>query len=175
MSRLQRYRGHFYNWYDTRDLRALEPRYVSSVDSGNLAAHLIAVANSAREWTSSPLTARQAAAGALDALSLAQQALRDLPVQQRSQSIMWRQIDEHFPLRRPRWRPGGAARRNPAHRPEAAWRLRARWSDAGPACRPHIGPMRYIAASSWRPTSRTSRIDTFSAPAALKPRAFAES
>ena len=45
MSRLQRYRGHFYNWYDTRDLRPLDPRYVSSVDSGNLAAHLIALAN----------------------------------------------------------------------------------------------------------------------------------
>jgi cyclic beta-1,2-glucan synthetase len=83
MSRLQRYRGHFYNWYDTRDLRALEPRYVSSVDSGNLAAHLIAVANAAREWATSPMTAEQVAAGALDALSLAQQALRDLPVQQR--------------------------------------------------------------------------------------------
>src|SRR5437762_14384148 len=33
MSRLQRCRGHFYNWYDTRDLRPLDPRYVSSVRS----------------------------------------------------------------------------------------------------------------------------------------------
>jgi cyclic beta-1,2-glucan synthetase len=41
---MQKYRGHLYNWYDTRDLRPLEPRYVSSVDSGNLAAHLIALA-----------------------------------------------------------------------------------------------------------------------------------
>ena len=50
MQRMQRFRGHFYNWYDTRDLRPLDPRYVSSVDSGNLAAHLIAVANACREW-----------------------------------------------------------------------------------------------------------------------------
>ncbi len=44
MERLERFRGHFYNWYDTRDLRPLEPRYVSSVDSGNLAGHLLALA-----------------------------------------------------------------------------------------------------------------------------------
>lgn len=36
MERLERYRGHFYNWYDTRSLKALDPHYVSSVDSGNL-------------------------------------------------------------------------------------------------------------------------------------------
>ncbi|MGD9983882.1 MAG: glucoamylase family protein [Porticoccaceae bacterium] len=38
---LDRYRGHFYNWYDTRTLQPLHPRYVSSVDSGNLAGHLL--------------------------------------------------------------------------------------------------------------------------------------
>jgi cyclic beta-1,2-glucan synthetase len=37
MARLERYRGHFYNWYDTRTLKPLPPLYVSSVDSGNLA------------------------------------------------------------------------------------------------------------------------------------------
>lgn len=44
MGQLEQIRGHFYNWYDTRDLRPLEPHYISSVDSGNLAAHLITVA-----------------------------------------------------------------------------------------------------------------------------------
>jgi cyclic beta-1,2-glucan synthetase len=53
MRRLARYRGHFYNWYDTRDLRPLEPAYVSSVDSGNLAAHLVAVASACDEWAGS--------------------------------------------------------------------------------------------------------------------------
>ena len=43
MKKLERYRGHYYNWYDTTDLRALDPRYISSVDSGNLAGHLIAL------------------------------------------------------------------------------------------------------------------------------------
>ncbi len=38
---LPRYRGHFYNWYDTETLEPLPPRYVSTVDSGNLAGHLL--------------------------------------------------------------------------------------------------------------------------------------
>ena len=39
--RMQRYRGHFYNWYDTRTLEPLAPRYISTVDSGNLAGYLV--------------------------------------------------------------------------------------------------------------------------------------
>ena len=41
MSRLERYQHHFLNWYDTQTLQPLLPRYVSSVDSGNLAGHLL--------------------------------------------------------------------------------------------------------------------------------------
>ena len=41
MDELERYRGHFYNWYDTQTLRLLPPLYISTVDSGNLAAYLL--------------------------------------------------------------------------------------------------------------------------------------
>ena len=41
LDKLERHANHFYNWYDTRDLRPLTPRYVSTVDSGNLAGHLL--------------------------------------------------------------------------------------------------------------------------------------
>lgn len=41
LDRLERHHGHFLNWYDTRSLRPLRPAYVSSVDSGNLAGHLL--------------------------------------------------------------------------------------------------------------------------------------
>jgi cyclic beta-1,2-glucan synthetase len=41
MDTLERYRGHFYNWYDTQSLKPLLPHYISSVDSGNLAGHLL--------------------------------------------------------------------------------------------------------------------------------------
>ncbi len=41
MDSLERHRGHFYNWYDTQSLKPLLPLYVSTVDSGNLAGHLL--------------------------------------------------------------------------------------------------------------------------------------
>lgn len=43
MSALERHRGHFYNWYDTQSLTPLYPLYISSVDSGNLSGHLLAL------------------------------------------------------------------------------------------------------------------------------------
>ena len=41
MAGLQRYKGHFFNWYDTTSTQPLLPRYVSAVDSGNLSGHLL--------------------------------------------------------------------------------------------------------------------------------------
>ena len=41
MDALERHQGHFYNWYDTETLQPLPPRYISTVDSGNLAGHLL--------------------------------------------------------------------------------------------------------------------------------------
>ncbi len=49
MQRLERHRGHFYNWYDTLTLQPLQPDYVSSVDSGNLAGHLLTLGAGLRE------------------------------------------------------------------------------------------------------------------------------
>ncbi|WP_326541903.1 GH36-type glycosyl hydrolase domain-containing protein [Pseudorhodoferax sp.] len=48
VERLDKHRGHLYNWYETRTLQVLAPAYVSSVDSGNLAGHLVAVAQACR-------------------------------------------------------------------------------------------------------------------------------
>ena len=41
MERMERYKGHFYNWYNTCTLQPCKPRLVSSVDSGNLVGYLI--------------------------------------------------------------------------------------------------------------------------------------
>ena len=79
MSRMARFHGHFYNWYDTQDLRPLEPRYVSSVDSGNLAAHLITLAGAFREWQQNPRPTPEAISGLTDALDLAREAMRQFP------------------------------------------------------------------------------------------------
>jgi cyclic beta-1,2-glucan synthetase len=50
LERLPRYRGHFYNWYDTLALTPLPPSYISTVDSGNLAACLVALEETALSW-----------------------------------------------------------------------------------------------------------------------------
>ena len=73
MQKLPRFKGHFFNWYGTCDLRVLDPAYVSSVDSGNLAGHLIVVANACKEWIDAPL-APNALLGMADNLHLARDA-----------------------------------------------------------------------------------------------------
>jgi cyclic beta-1,2-glucan synthetase len=87
LRRLQRYRGHLYNWYDTRDLRPLEPRYVSTVDSGNLAAHLLALANACHAWGEASAPPVDAIPGARDAVALASEALAAIPAALRTQTV----------------------------------------------------------------------------------------
>lgn len=65
--RLEKWRGHLYNWYDTRTLAPLEPRYVSTVDSGNLCASLLALRAGLTELHRPDLAARaEALADAMD-------------------------------------------------------------------------------------------------------------
>ncbi len=71
---LDHFRGHLFNWYATEDGRVLEPGYVSSVDSGNLAGHLLVLANACEGWVHAP-RAPEARRGMLDALDLAREAL----------------------------------------------------------------------------------------------------
>jgi cyclic beta-1,2-glucan synthetase len=71
LQRMPRFRGHLYNWYTTDDLRVLDPAYVSTVDSGNLAGHLIAVAQACAEWRRSPIPEAGWRAGLSDTLLLA--------------------------------------------------------------------------------------------------------
>ena len=69
LERLPKFRGHFYNWYDTHTLEPLIPQYISTVDSGNLAGILIAVAQGCREFADSPLFDDRTRIGLLDNLS----------------------------------------------------------------------------------------------------------
>ncbi|HEV2206618.1 MAG TPA: glucoamylase family protein [Candidatus Acidoferrales bacterium] len=78
MERLEKFRGHLYNWYDTGSLQPLDPRYISSVDSGNLAGHLIAVANGLRDLEKSTV-ARNLDDGLTDNLELLRAALANVP------------------------------------------------------------------------------------------------
>ncbi len=91
---LERFRGHLYNWYDTRDLHRLEPAYVSSVDSGNLAGHLLVLSSACRQMIDQPLPAEAALAGIGDALALARQAAGAIGDDRRSQTLTRRQLAE---------------------------------------------------------------------------------
>jgi cyclic beta-1,2-glucan synthetase len=93
MADMASFRGHFYNWYDTRDLRPLDPRYVSTVDSGNLAGHLIALANACREWRAGPLGTDTRLAGISDAVALTRQEATRLRDGRRTQTVTWHQFD----------------------------------------------------------------------------------
>jgi cyclic beta-1,2-glucan synthetase len=54
LQKLSRYRGHFFNWYETTFLDTLSPRYISTVDSGNLAGNLLVVKNACEEIAGAP-------------------------------------------------------------------------------------------------------------------------
>ena len=73
--KLQRYRGHFYNWYDTRTLAPLVPEYVSSVDSGNLAGYLLTTRMGLLQLAGEPRIHRRALDGMRDALRLCAECL----------------------------------------------------------------------------------------------------
>jgi cyclic beta-1,2-glucan synthetase len=94
MQGLARFRGHFFNWYGTRDLRPLEPQYVSSVDSGNLAGHLVALSSACREWIGRPLPEAELLAGIEDSLNLTREAVEACPEDRRTQTITRQQLTE---------------------------------------------------------------------------------
>jgi cyclic beta-1,2-glucan synthetase len=92
MSRMELFRGHFYNWYDTHDLHPLEPRYVSSVDSGNLAGHLVALGNSCRELAQKSFLGARLLAGMEDATRLLSEALSGIADTPRTHTVTRKQL-----------------------------------------------------------------------------------
>jgi len=77
MQRLERHRGHFYNWYETRLLRPLLPLYISSVDSGNLAGHLLTLSSGLRELSGEKIFTLQIFAGLSDTVKVLRNLVRD--------------------------------------------------------------------------------------------------
>ena len=71
MAGLERFRGHFYNWYDIRTLEPLRPNYISTVDSGNLAGHLLVLRVGMLESSEGPLVDVQLLNGLQDGIRLA--------------------------------------------------------------------------------------------------------
>ncbi len=75
LARMERRSGHILNWYDTTTLRPLEPQYVSTVDSGNLAAYLWTLRAACTELPHAPLFDASTLEAARDALALSAEAL----------------------------------------------------------------------------------------------------
>src|SRR5438552_3089477 len=68
LEKLQKFRGHFFNWHDTRTLQPMSPHYVSVVDSGNLCGHLIALKQACLQLPDEELFSARVITGLQDTL-----------------------------------------------------------------------------------------------------------
>ncbi|MFL0194789.1 GH36-type glycosyl hydrolase domain-containing protein [Clostridium sp. WILCCON 0269] len=75
MQSLEKYKGHFYNWYDIKNKTPLYPRYISTVDSGNLVGYIWLVEETLDEYMKYPLINRNLTLGLKDTLELAEEEI----------------------------------------------------------------------------------------------------
>ncbi len=94
LNALERFRGHFYNWYDTKHCYPLEPKYVSSVDSGNLAGHLIALTHACEEMIDRPRLEGAALAGIEDTALLVRLSIRGTSDDGQLRTVIHESLDE---------------------------------------------------------------------------------
>jgi len=92
MAHLESYRGHLFNWYATDDLHPLEPKYVSTVDSGNLAGHLLALANGCRDLHSRFFVGSRMLNGLRDSIQLLRESLGGLAATRRTHIVTRKQL-----------------------------------------------------------------------------------
>jgi cyclic beta-1,2-glucan synthetase len=97
VDRMEKYRGHLLNWYHTDTLKPMKPRYVSAVDSGNLAGHLIAVSSACRDWAEAPAAYLQGNLdGVGDVARILKEVLADLPDDRKPLRPMRRRLEERI-------------------------------------------------------------------------------
>jgi cyclic beta-1,2-glucan synthetase len=110
LDKLERFRGHFYNWYDTHDLRPLDPKYISTVDSGNLAGHLLTLEGMLRKWADESAPTQADFSGMLDTLEQMQDVARALGDEHRNYGVSPRQLDAAADAMRAALKSAGSAR-----------------------------------------------------------------
>lgn len=71
IARMQRFNGHLYNWYDTRTLEPLTPRFISTVDNGNFVCCLWTLKHGCLEAVEAPIFQETLWKGLEDHLDLA--------------------------------------------------------------------------------------------------------
>ncbi len=95
LEKMEKYRGHLYNWYETTTLRPLLPLYVSAVDSGNLAGHLVALSSALEKWAEAPSVYLQSDLdGVLDVSDILEEAISDIPDDRRVLRPLRRRLEE---------------------------------------------------------------------------------
>ncbi len=87
LEELPRYNGHFFNWYDTTTKQPLNPHYISSVDSGNLAGYLLVVTQTCQELLESPISIFNRIEGVQDSIRLLKQSLLDIRDKRRTLTV----------------------------------------------------------------------------------------
>jgi cellobiose phosphorylase len=87
VSRLERFEGHLFNWYDLKTLAPLHPRYVSTVDSGNLLASLWTFESSCDELAARPLLDTSALRGIADTIGVMRQVAATMKEAQRPPAL----------------------------------------------------------------------------------------
>ena len=91
MAALERHQGHFYNWYDTRYLTPLQPTYVSTVDSGNLAGHLLTLGPGLIGLLDTPILGNRVFSGIRDTFEILHAIAGDADKAQRGKLVQFEQ------------------------------------------------------------------------------------
>jgi cyclic beta-1,2-glucan synthetase len=92
MAKLEQFRGHLLNWYNTSDLTPLDPKYVSTVDSGNLAGNLLVIANGCRELAAKSVIEKELPGGIDDAIIQLREALTANTALPRAHAVTGKQL-----------------------------------------------------------------------------------
>ncbi|HEY7785695.1 MAG TPA: glucoamylase family protein, partial [Pyrinomonadaceae bacterium] len=97
LGKLQKFHGHFFNWYDTRNLQPLIPQYISTVDSGNLTGHLIALQHVFVDLPERKLFDERVLAGLRDTIDAVRaEAGRLAAIRQRTEVVTVRQLRDEI-------------------------------------------------------------------------------
>ncbi|KEQ07471.1 GH36-type glycosyl hydrolase domain-containing protein [Pseudorhizobium pelagicum] len=97
VDKMEKYRGHLLNWYHTDTLAPLGLRYVSAVDSGNLAGHLIAISSACRAWAEAPSAHLQASLDGIgDVVGILSESMEALPDDRKTVRPLRRRLVERI-------------------------------------------------------------------------------
>ena len=97
MAKMNRLHGHYFNWYDTKTLQPLLPQYISTVDSGNLAGHLIAVKQACVELPDHKLLDQHIIRGLRDTTDVIAAEVANLgSIRQRTEVVTVRQLQDEI-------------------------------------------------------------------------------